>query len=336
MNSNMEQKLSQYISDLLHLHNYVIIPNFGGFVTNYLSAELESNQNFIHPPSKEILFNIHLTHDDGLLLQHICTKELISFDVAKIELELLIKDFKRRLLKGEFITFESIGSFYYNTDKSLVFEPLYTTNYLAESFGLPNLFVSPLHSDYSLDKFEIQHNMSPSVNFKNNFIKAAAIGIPIVAIMGFLSLKTNVFRNTHSEAALNPIEAIFEDKTDTIHKDTIKTDTNLHQKLKTMTKPNQALFYSEESAQEKTIYTVQKNNYYLIAGSFKNHDNANSLLEQLSKQGYSSEILEGNNGWFRVSYKQFDEKLPAMQELTAMRKAEETKTVWLYTKKRAN
>jgi hypothetical protein len=46
---------------------------------------------------------------------------------------------------------------------------------------------------------------------------------------------------------------------------------------------------------------VEKENYYIITGSFKVRQNAQLQADILSKEGYTPEIIEGPNGFFRVS-----------------------------------
>ena len=52
-------QLTKYIVQLLHQHDCVIIPDFGGFVAQYKPATLDSVTGFYSPPSKQILFNIN-------------------------------------------------------------------------------------------------------------------------------------------------------------------------------------------------------------------------------------------------------------------------------------
>ena len=79
-------KFIEYISDLLFLHDCVIIPDFGGFICNYKSAYIDDESGLICPPSKDILFNRNLTHNDGLLVSWIAGKENISYEKATSQL----------------------------------------------------------------------------------------------------------------------------------------------------------------------------------------------------------------------------------------------------------
>ena len=79
----MKKTIDTYISELLFLHDCVIIPEFGGFVGNNKSAVLNKNTNTIYPPSKDILFNKNLRKNDGLLINHIANSEVISNKKSK-------------------------------------------------------------------------------------------------------------------------------------------------------------------------------------------------------------------------------------------------------------
>ena len=66
--------ISKHIVELLYLNDCVIIPEFGGFITNYKSSIVNNVNNFI-PPSKQITFNKNLKDNDGLLINSIKNKE---------------------------------------------------------------------------------------------------------------------------------------------------------------------------------------------------------------------------------------------------------------------
>ncbi len=75
-------KLQEYISSLLKEHNCVIVPEFGGFVANYKSAVIDDFRKKIHPPMKSILFNPHLTNNDGLLGNYVSQEQKIQYSDA--------------------------------------------------------------------------------------------------------------------------------------------------------------------------------------------------------------------------------------------------------------
>ena len=73
----MNKSVSHYISELLFLHDCVIVPKFGGFVSNPKSAQLNKTTGALTPPSKQILFNPNLKTNDGLLIAHIAKLSML-------------------------------------------------------------------------------------------------------------------------------------------------------------------------------------------------------------------------------------------------------------------
>lgn len=76
------QKLITVITELLSKHTCVIIPGFGGFIINEKSAVVDSAEGRFFPPRKELIFNSHLSHNDGLLAHALMQKRNISFEEA--------------------------------------------------------------------------------------------------------------------------------------------------------------------------------------------------------------------------------------------------------------
>lgn len=128
-------KFIDYISDLLFLHDCVIIPDFGGFICNYKSAYIDADSGMICPPGKDILFNRNLTHNDGLLVNWIADKENISYDKAAKQLTLFCEDLKIRLNQKQRVVFGDIGVFFTDRRFNIIFEPG-KNNFFSEAFGM--------------------------------------------------------------------------------------------------------------------------------------------------------------------------------------------------------
>ena len=64
----MKIDLAYSISQLLYRYDCVIIPGFGGFVTQFKSAAIDRQAHSIYPPSKEVSFNSMLVKNDGVLV----------------------------------------------------------------------------------------------------------------------------------------------------------------------------------------------------------------------------------------------------------------------------
>lgn len=136
-------KFIEYISDLLFLHDCVIIPDFGGFICNYKSAYIDENSGMICPPTKDILFNRNLTHNDGLLVNWIACKENISYEKATIQLTLFCEELKIKLNQKQRIAFGDIGVFFTDRRFNIIFEPA-KSNFFAEAYGMEPLNIPKL------------------------------------------------------------------------------------------------------------------------------------------------------------------------------------------------
>jgi len=65
--------IANYIKDLLYRYDCVIVPHFGGFVTNKTSAQIGEDSLTFYPPTKQVGFNVNLNHNDGLLANYIAS-----------------------------------------------------------------------------------------------------------------------------------------------------------------------------------------------------------------------------------------------------------------------
>lgn len=164
-------KFIEYISDLLFLHDCVIIPDFGGFICNYKSAYIDENSGMICPPTKDILFNRNLTHNDGLLVNWIADKENISYDKATKQLMLFCEDLKIKLNQKQRIVFGDIGVFFTDRRFNIIFEPT-KNNFFAETFGMEPISYTPSENPVknipSKPVVTVAPDMSSYINLENS------------------------------------------------------------------------------------------------------------------------------------------------------------------------
>jgi cell division protein FtsN len=60
-------------------------------------------------------------------------------------------------------------------------------------------------------------------------------------------------------------------------------------------------------------------NYFVIIGSFRNPNNAKNYQKQIETDGFSSELLKNENGFFRVSVMASNDILAARKEIKRIR-----------------
>ena len=76
--------ISKHLSTLLKFHECVIIPDFGGFISNYIPSRFDPFRNVFLPPTKEIVFNSKINKNDGLLINHLVETEAVMVSDALV------------------------------------------------------------------------------------------------------------------------------------------------------------------------------------------------------------------------------------------------------------
>ena len=155
-------EIKEHIKSLLSSHDTVVIPDFGGFITNYESAEVNPINNKFRPPYKKIGFNDKLKLNDGLLIDTISKSENISQEQTIALVKEFVYKIKGEINKKKKWVFEQLGTFFINAEKHLQFEPVADANYLNDSFALPDLSFKPIYRERKIDKPRTQPSVSES------------------------------------------------------------------------------------------------------------------------------------------------------------------------------
>ena len=316
-------KIEQYISQLLYRHQCVTVPGFGAFLTEIQSAHLHENTNSFYPPKKVISFNSHLKNNDGLLANHIAQIEKTSYEnaVASIESEVVI--WNSILQVNEKFVLKNIGELHLNSEKNIVFTPVENVNYLKESFGL-NSFVSP-----AIKREVAQHiientvkeetpiveekeivQLEPQVRTGRPYLRYAAI-----LILGLATTATVGYKLYENQVA----------------KETLLVETAVQKQVQN--KIQEATFLLETPMPAVTLtVSEEKMLYHVVAGAFRNEENAQNIYTDLLKSGYKARRIAPNkHGLFPVLYGSYATYAEAQQAMIEIQKANNP-DVWLMVK----
>jgi hypothetical protein len=135
--------LTDYIKELLFEQDCVVIPDFGGFIANFIKSTYFDHAGTYTPPFKRIVFNEVLSFDDGLLSSYIASQEALSRSEALELIKQFVAETRKKLALGETVELSHLGSFKLNSENKLQFEPFSQLNYHGESFGMQPITVSP-------------------------------------------------------------------------------------------------------------------------------------------------------------------------------------------------
>jgi nucleoid DNA-binding protein/cell division protein FtsN len=136
----------QVIHQLMHLHDCVIVPGFGGFVSNKEHARIDQVSHIILPPGKHVVFNPNLKTNDGLLAANFAEKAKLSYADALQQIEQFVSEFKDLLANDKQIEVDHFGKFRLNAEANFVFIPHTQNRYDYQSFGLTPIQANPVAS----------------------------------------------------------------------------------------------------------------------------------------------------------------------------------------------
>jgi hypothetical protein len=309
-------KIGIYIGALLYQHDCVVIPGFGGFIANYTPAFIHPVQNTFTPPTRQIMFNASLLHNDGLLASYISRVEGIGFDQALVRITEEIALIQKEVKSGKAVIWEGLGSLRTNQEDSIIFTPGLFNNYLEDAYGLAT-FVSPAIRRNG-------YHSGQDAGGKNNIIhlpvpvrRIAAIAVPLIAI-GLWSLfntdRINNFTSNYSSIFPSelvsqfsissikksiPIYVLSHSKSSPVkHAEThdviMKVDPEITVSQPVTTNENATINKTTVQSSISDVKTVTTGHFLIISGAFKVKENADKQVSQLKEKDLDATIAGQN------------------------------------------
>lgn len=168
-------ELNRHIEILLLDNDCVIIPDFGGFLTHYVSANYDESENLFLPPSRTVGFNPQLKLNDHLLVQSYVEAYDISYPEALRRIENEVEELRQYLDNNGYYELNGLGTLSVNSEGNYEFEPCAAGLLTPVLYGLSSFEMTPadslsstLQKDSKIIPFEESEAISKLVNFSNN------------------------------------------------------------------------------------------------------------------------------------------------------------------------
>jgi hypothetical protein len=348
-------KIDKHISDLLQDHDCVIVPKMGGFLSSQAPKGIYSGSTSNLGP--KISFNVLLKYNDGLLANHIAKNDSLSYDEALEEIEKFVELYQNEVNSGKKFIIDRVGVLYKDDDSIVHIEPYRNEIQSDNSVSSVNNFFEEVK----------QSPISPPViplalpvKRKRSFFKSN-----IFVFILFLSGIIYVFylfeySNSHQQKDLQSIDSVDlmqEENPSAVTNNVSKTPPNETKSASDVSsnttnrkstasdlnsnsisnKPSGDRVIDTKAAdlsttEESKLKMLQGNisgPYFIIAGSFKSIDNANSKLNELKSKGFkNASIFSDNRNLQMVSYDQFKTSAEASEFLKKIKA--EHKDAWIY------
>ncbi|MBW8199015.1 SPOR domain-containing protein [Flagellimonas abyssi] len=313
-------RIDSYIEKLLFDYNCVVVPGFGAFLAHGKSAEIDLATNTLVPPSKTISFNAQLSKNDGLLVSHISKEKNLGYEDMLQEVENIAKDWNSKLAQGESIELFGIGKLWHNSEQRIQFQPEEKINFLTSSFGLSTFAATPIQREVIKEEVEEmeeripfiitpekreQTSFRPWLKYAAVFLLAVSLGVTSYSTYGDLQQKEVAAQQDAQQEVSRLIQ--------------------------------EATFFEsaplELPAININVTKKRLGKHHVIAGAFREEQNADKKVAQLKDKGYNAFYLGVNKyGLHQVAYDSFDEPKEALAFLRKV-KAEDSRDAWLLSEK---
>jgi len=291
-----------------------MVPGFGAFITETVSARYNETSNTFAPPKKTILFNSLLQQNDGLLANHIALEEHISFNEAVIKIQEQVALWKTALEVKDVLYLKNIGELSLNNEQKVVFEPIGSTNYLTSSFGLTAVAASGI----SRNQEEIKVVKLPVEKRKPRlqWMRYAAVLVAGIGLYGSFS--------TYQEYEVYKEQKLAVEK---------EVQNQLEQKLQQATFVIEAPKVVKEKIAEvaETVATPPAKPFHIVAGAFKTEAKAQILTDELKAKGYANAkyLAKSKHNMRQVVYNSYTTQEEAQKDLRLIHE-KVNKDAWIY------
>jgi len=239
----------------------------------------------IHPPFREIGFNIQLQSNDGLLVNQFAAEYQLDYSASLDTVAQQVTTWNEVLRQGKQLSIPKIGNFKKDLEGNIQFEQDRSFNLLMSAYGLELVGFIPTKPLVSEGEKEVKNNRQLW-----KYAAAAAIAIPIAFYSIWIPVKTPALESgMFSYQDFNPFKTQNENTYTETQIDLPRIE---HVSIETTYRDAYELHVNPKVApNEPTITLIEPHVMYCIAGCFSSEENASRLVQKLEGFGFNCSIL---------------------------------------------
>lgn len=327
------------IHDLLHHHDCVIVPRFGGFLAHYRPARLDEAHRLVHPPARELSFNRHLVRNDGLLADQLARRTGAGFDEASGRIAQEVGGWHERIALDRRLELPRIGTFFLDAEGNLQFDPDRRVNYLRDAYGLRPVAAVPAPRKQTTTAAAAVRQLPRAEAVPDDgrrpLIWAAAAAAGLVFLLGAGYLVRHTWDTPQLSGLLpwsgEPARYVKRDAVPSIDLD---PDTVFHVPVPegTGVVPLPLLGEGHEpvpvdlgearvAAVDSTHVAVQAPpdaRYHVIGGCFSIEANADRFIADMARRGFPARVIDVHRGLYRVAVASYADRSAAVEAVSAL------------------
>lgn len=361
-------ELSRHIESLMLKHDCVIVPNLGGFVTQYVPARRVDDEQLFLPPCRSVGFNPQLNLNDGLLVQSYMQAYDTNYPEALKLIDDAVVQLKQQLQEEGEYELSGIGKLTLGAGGKYNFTPNEAGVLSPELYGLdavttPRIAELQKATQQSEDKTKsskkkvnikrTEKNYTISINRELvNYVAAA-----VVAIVFYFIFATPINNNeqTEHQVASTMYEQLFNNATTSqqsaivqptltttpittplsgVDSATVLTTTQqveTPQQEQNVTPQADAASTKANRVMEKeeTTHPTVSGQYTLVLASAITEGNAQSFSAKLKKKGFNEAAPYHRGRMVRVIYGHYPTEQAAQTALNKLQYNQEFADAWV-------
>ncbi len=284
-------------------HEYVVVPNLGGFVVQMKSAQILPD--CITPPLATIGFNPLMLHADGLLAIEIARTEQISYRLAMEYIDKEVESIKFKLNSFGNAKMGNLGFIQKDLLGNYIFQPSGNSGFLPQNLGLTDLYIS----ERKENKLEEPRKISFTLPSNRTFKYAASV----LLILGLFVVSTKVSDvKQANNASLASLHFANSPKTEVPPALITKTDSDSTKIEANIAKP------------------LEVERFHVVVASLPTQKSAELFCNSLIGEKFSNAHILPPVKTYRVAIQSFSDKNEAIQYMENLRKTDSKfETAWV-------
>ena len=309
----------RHIEYLLTRHDCVVVPGWGAWIVQSVSAAVIGNAAPI-PPRKWLSFNAALSHNDGMLAHSLMRAEGCSYDEAMAQITAEVSSWRVALQAGQSVEVGHIGSFSCENGAPLLFKESAHSVVNASLSMLPHITLLPLSEMPQEDADVVvsgwRQVQEPS--FVRRFFGVVASVAALVAVLLFISTPIDDNYPTQNDYASIVAAELFAPSLP-VEAETSEAEPAMASEKELLPVAVAATIevQSDEAEHEAAVDVVPR--YILVVGSLPTYALAEKQVGQFRASGVTAPLhIYDNGGKARLYIAGYDTMAEAQQHLAAV------------------
>lgn len=335
-------RIITHIERLLLVHDCVIVPKFGGFVLQTVSAVCNGEEHLFSPQRKEIVFNITLQHNDGLLSESYMQMHGVNYRKAQLMLEEDVDDMKAALQEEKRLSFGLLGSFSLGQEGQMIFHPGESDAFSVCSYGLA-AFNFPQLKPVLAAREEValltgkKKKDTLYIPVSRKFLRVVAASAAAVALFLLVSTPVEDVNQAAYTASFVPTEMVARNAPEMKTEEMSAPVETVALETKAPEVKNDAIAVAptpkvkkQEVAPKPAVSKPNQKMYHIVIASFPTEEQADKYIAGVDRKDCKHVSKVVRDGKYRIYADRFDNREQAESYMATLRTNEKYKDAWLF------